>query len=498
MMQCVLALIFSYLLGSVSSAVLITRLWKKTDIRSLGDGNAGTANVARSVGLVPAAFVALLDIAKGSLPVVIARLFLLSEGCAVFCVVAAVVGHNYPVYFRFKGGRGLATSIGGLLALTPASTLIALPVYGLVYFAALGSGILATLVAFPLLIYLNYLHGQHPWVIWSPLILAFTTAVCAIPRLLPRWLKLSDKRQILVELFPAYSPRPLRSATPAIFTDSIASLPDELAEREGIHIVPMSLILDGKALPDDETIDRRAYYQTLRTTHTHPTTAAPAPGEFLRRIQAWDGKASAALVLTPPAELTQSYNSARLVAEQLADQFRVEVMDCRVAGPAQGLMAILAARLARQGLPLDEIKHALIEARQQIGIIGVLDTLSFIEHSGRVSAIRPLLNAALRVYPILTLREGQIRLEGMERTRRKAIERMITWLEKNLKAEGSVLICFHADDAACAEQMAQRLRDKLHPAELYLTEMTPVIGAHAGPGLVGVAWWQPADAGHFH
>ncbi|KPL75317.1 glycerol-3-phosphate acyltransferase [Bellilinea caldifistulae] len=488
MLQCVLAMIFSYLLGSVSSAVLITRLWKRTDIRSLGDGNAGTANVARSVGLVPAAFVALLDIAKGSLPVVVARILLLGEGCAVFCVVAAVVGHNYPVYFRFKGGRGLATSLGGLLALTPAPTLIALPVYGLVYFATLGSGILATLVAFPLLIYLNYLRDLHPLVIWSPLIMAFTTAVCSIPRLLPRWLKLSDKRQILVDLFPAYSPRPLAKTAPAIFTDSIASLPDELAKREGIHIIPMSLILDGKALPDDETIDRRAYYQTLRTTHTRPTTAAPSPGEFLSAMQALDGKASAALVLTPPADLTQCYNSARLAAEQLAEQLKVEVVDCGVAGPAQGLMAILAARLARQGASLEKIKTALNEARQQVGMIGVLDTLSFVEHSGRVNAIRPLLNAALRVYPILTLRDGQIRLEGMERTRRKAIERMVTWLEKNLKAKGSVLICFHADDAACAEQMAQILQDKLNPTELYITEMTPVIGAHAGPGLVGVAW----------
>uniref|UniRef100_A0A7C4KZW2 Glycerol-3-phosphate acyltransferase n=1 Tax=Bellilinea caldifistulae TaxID=360411 RepID=A0A7C4KZW2_9CHLR len=493
MMQCMLVLIFSYLLGSISSAVLITRLWKKTDIRSLGDGNAGTANVARSVGIVPAAFVALLDIAKGGIPVMIARALFLNEGCAVFCVVAAAVGHNYPIYFRFKGGRGLATSLGGLVALTPASTLITLPVYGLVYFATLGSGILATLVAFPLLIYLNYLRELHPLVIWSPVILAFTTAVCAMPRLLPRWLKLRDKREILVELFPAYSPRPLRSTAPAIFTDSIASLPDELAKREGIHIVPMSLILDGQALPDDGSIDRRAYYQALRTTNTHPTTAAPAPGEFLNRIQAMDGKASAALILTPPADLTQCYNSARLAAEQLADRLKVEVIDCGVAGPAQGLMAILAARLARQGASLDKIKNAVAEARQQIGMIGVLDTLSFIEHSGRVSAIRPLVNAALRVYPVLTLREGQIHLEGMERTRRKAIERMLNWLEKNLQSGGSVLICFHADDSGCAEQIAQTLREKLRPTELYITEMTPVIGAHAGPGLVGVAWWQAAS-----
>jgi acyl-phosphate glycerol 3-phosphate acyltransferase len=492
MVQCTLILIVSYLLGSVSSAVLITRLWKKTDIRLLGDGNAGTANVARSVGIVPAAFVALLDIAKGGIPVIIARALLLNEGCAVFGVVAAVVGHNYPIYFRFKGGRGLATSLGGLLALTPAATLIALPVYGLVYFATLGSGILATLVAFPLLIYLNYLHGEHAWIIWSPVILAFTTAVCAVPRLLPRWLKLNDKREILMELFPAYSPRRVRSAAPAIFTDSIASLPAELAEREDIHIVPMSLILDGQALPDDGNIDRRAFYQALRTIAARPTTAAPSPGEFLNRIQALDGRVSAALILTPPADLTQCYNSARLAAEQLADRLRVEVMDCGVAGPAQGLMAILAARLARQGASLDEIKNALNETRQQIGMIGVLDTLSFIEHSGRVSAIRPLINAALRVYPVLTLREGQIHLEGMERTRRKAIERMLIWLEKNLKSEGSVLICFHADDANCAEQIAQTLKEKLNPAEMYITEMTPVIGAHAGPGLVGVAWWQPA------
>ncbi len=111
---CPLLILGSYLLGSVSSAILVTRLWTGKDIRSLGNRNAGAANVARWVRLLPAALVSVVDFSKGALPVYVAQRLGLGDACALSGAVAAVVGHSYPLYFRFRGGKGLAASLGVL------------------------------------------------------------------------------------------------------------------------------------------------------------------------------------------------------------------------------------------------------------------------------------------------------------------------------------------------------------------------------------------------
>lgn len=168
---------------------------------------------------------------------------------------------------------------------------------------------------------------------------------------------------------------------------------------------------------------------------------------------------------------------------------QARVVDTRLAGPAQGLLALAVARLAAGGASAEQIIEALPALIPRIGIVGVLDTLSFIAHSGRVNAINSLLGSALRLHPVLSLHQGHIRLEGVERTRRKAVERMVEWLQKHLGGKITALICFHADAPEEGQALYQRLVELLQPREHYLTELTPVIGAHAGLGVLGAAWW---------
>jgi len=489
-MTCILIVLGGYLVGSFSAAILVSRWWSGRDIRTLGDANAGTANVARHLGLKPAAAVAVVDIAKGALPVYLARSFNLPEACAVLAGVAAVVGHRFPLYFRFRGGRGLATSLGALLLLTPRQTLLALPVYGLIYFVSRGSGIMATLLAFPLLILLNYWEGYDAWLVWSPLIMALTTGLLSLPEVWERWQHVRDARRLLYELLHPHDGRRLPVRT-AILTDSIASLPTELCQREGIHVVPVALILPQGIVRDGLDIEPRAYYQALRHDGLQPKTSAPSPGEYLQQMRELGGNGRSVLVLTPPAELTQCFNSAQLAAQLAAEEhLEALVVDTRLAGPAQGLLALAAARLAASGASARQIVETLPALIPKIGIIGVLDTLQFLERSGRVTAISPLLRSALRVYPVLTLRQGQIRLEGVERTRQKAVEHMVSWLQKHLQPGTCILMCFHADAPEEGEALCQRLVALLQPREHYLTEMTPVVGAHTGPGVLGAAWWE--------
>ena len=115
----ILVVIFSYLLGSIPSAVIVSRLTRGVDIRTLGDGNMGARNTYRTFGLAAGLAVALADGCKGALAVLVARWLGLPAAWQTVAAVAAVVGHDFPVFARFRGGQGLATILGAFLALFP-------------------------------------------------------------------------------------------------------------------------------------------------------------------------------------------------------------------------------------------------------------------------------------------------------------------------------------------------------------------------------------------
>ncbi len=485
---CPLLILGSYLLGSVSSAILVTRLWTGKDIRTLGNRNAGGANVARSVGLLPAALVSLADFSKGALPVYAAHRLGLGDACALGGAVAAVIGHSYPLYFRFRGGKGLAASLGALLVFTPFETLLVLPVLGLVYLVITGSAVTGALVSLSLLIGLNLWRGRPLIVVLAPLVLLVVMGLCTIPQMLLDWRERADKKRLL-----AYWLSPKDEAAKkgrvAVITDSIASLPPEWRSREKIHVVPLALILPEGQYRDGMDIDPRQYYRRLRQDSLSPKTSAPSPGEFLALYQKLAKSHRAGVVITPPQELTQTWESARLGAEMVADKFPVEVVDSRTAGPAQGFIALAAARAVAAGADLQAVLKVVQETQKNVGFVGALDTVKLLIEGGRVAHLNRWLKSALRLYPILYIHQGQIRLIGMARTKAKAVERMIDWLRENVPAEGLSLAVAHTDAFEEAAALEKRLLSLFHPDEHFVTELTPVIGAHAGPGLLGVGWW---------
>lgn len=488
---CPLLLIGGYLLGSVSSAILVTWLWARKDIRTLGNRNAGVANVARSVGILPAAMVGVVDFSKGAIPVLLARMLGLSELCALGGAVAAVIGHSYPLYFRFRGGKGLATSLGALLAFTPIETFLVLPVLGLVYLVLTGSAVTGAVVSLGLLVGINLWRGYPLPVVLAPLVLLVTMGLCTLPQAIQDWRRAEGRGDVLMHWL-APREKSGRWGNVAVITDSIASLPDEVCAREGVHVVPLSLTLPEGTYRDGLDIDPRRFYRLLREDGVSPKTSSPSPGEFLALYRRLRKAHEAGVVITPPKELTQTWNSAHLAAQEMKDHFTVHVVDSRVAGPAQGFVALAAARTALAGAPLQDILNVIEATRDAVGFVGVLDTLKFLVAGGRVAESRQWMRSALRLYPVLYIRQGQIRLIGMARTKKKAIEQMVHWLRSNLP-EGDLALAFcHTDALQEAKDLESRLVALFHPVEHFLTELSPVIGAHAGPGLVGVAWWARA------
>ncbi len=193
----ILVIVLGYLLGAIPSAYLITRWFKGVDIRSLGTGNPGTANVFRTVGLEAAIAVGALDISKGAAPVLLARAASLSEGWALAAGVAAALGHCYSPYLRFRGGGGLAASVGTLLALMPLETAVALPLLGLVYIVLTGSSTTGTVVSFTTLIGLAWWRGQPLVHILAPLVLMLLMGLRFLPDTIRIWRTAPDKGKLI-------------------------------------------------------------------------------------------------------------------------------------------------------------------------------------------------------------------------------------------------------------------------------------------------------------
>jgi glycerol-3-phosphate acyltransferase PlsY len=127
------ALLFSYVIGTLPTARIVSRLVKHIDITKVGDFNPGSANVYRHVGHLAGYAVGLIDFAKGALAILVAQLFV-SEPILLLCGVAVVAGHNWPVFYRFKGGIGVATTLGVLLALLPVPMVVVMLVASIPYF----------------------------------------------------------------------------------------------------------------------------------------------------------------------------------------------------------------------------------------------------------------------------------------------------------------------------------------------------------------------------
>ena len=167
MLNTILVIGIGYLLGSISTGVVISKMFAKTDIRKQGSGNAGTTNMLRILGRKAALFTFIGDMLKGIIAVFIGKWLVGGELGGLLGVVGAVLGHYYPLYFGFKGGKGIATSFGSLLFVFPIQALLAFTVFlilvGVTHYVSVGS--VAAAVTLPLLVVFTHWHDPKLWII---------------------------------------------------------------------------------------------------------------------------------------------------------------------------------------------------------------------------------------------------------------------------------------------------------------------------------------------
>ena len=281
--------------------------------------------------------------------------------------------------------------------------------------------------------------------------------------------------------------------TPLIVTDSNASLPDELVSGLPLVIVPMEVHAGGHTYRDGVDLAPQDLYRML-ADGVLATTSPPQPKAYLEAFREALEPAREIVCLTPSAALSTAHKAAILGADAARTDgldLDVRIIDTHTAGSAQGLVALAAARAAAGGSKADAIE-AVRRRMADVGMFGYVDSLRYLWRSGRVPRIQMWLGELLDVKPILSLVDGNIGLIERPRTRRKAMDRLVALAKDHLAGARGLIAVMHANAPDRAEELAERLRQELEPAELFVTEITPVIGAHVGPGLVGFAL-HPAD-----
>lgn len=273
----------------------------------------------------------------------------------------------------------------------------------------------------------------------------------------------------------------------AIVTDSAVCLPQALIQQHNIHVVPFQLIWDGRSYRDGIGMTPSEFYRYFRDSSTPPSTAQPTLGDF-EELYAQLGKEAEGIVsIHVPERLSSTIPAAHLAAEQ-ASPVPVRIIDAHTAATAQGFVVLAAARAAESGAGLEQVVSVAEEYTKRVGLFASLQTLEHLHRGGRIGRAAALLGSRLRVYPILYLAKEQVRVAGIARSRQKAKERILELMSAHVGLQPIRASVFHADALDEAHWMARQVQGRFRCLEFFISEFTPVMGAHTGPGTIGVAF----------
>ncbi|GAA5118830.1 DegV family protein [Pseudonocardia adelaidensis] len=273
----------------------------------------------------------------------------------------------------------------------------------------------------------------------------------------------------------------------AVVTDSTAYLPKGVAEDQGIGVVALEVRLGDRAGREGIDIDAAELSAALADRHLDVQTSRPAPAEFADCYRAaFDGGADEVVSVHLSRELSGTWDAARLAAEEFGLD-RVRVVDSRSTGMGLGFAVLAAAEVARAGAHGDEVAAAAEAVAARCRLFFSVETLDRLRRGGRIGAAAALVGTALAVKPLLHVAHGRIVPLEKVRTTARAAQRLVE-LAVRAAGDGPVdLAVHHLAAATRAEEVAARLRERLpQVARLLVSEVGAVIGAHVGPGLLGV------------
>jgi DegV family protein with EDD domain len=270
-----------------------------------------------------------------------------------------------------------------------------------------------------------------------------------------------------------------------IVTDSTSDIPPELASSLGITVVPAYVHFGDKSYRDGVDMDPDELYRRMLEGPLHPTTSAPAPGDFAEayRRLAQDTDEIVSVVVT--SKQSAVYDSALMGKESLKQRCRIEVIDSQSVTMGLGLMAVLAARKAQAGANIEEVLEAVRLAIPRTHGLAVFETLKYALKGGRLSKAGALIGSLVKVRPMLTIKAGVVGPSGVTRTQARGVERLCDFVRKHRPIDDIAVV--YSSSPQEAQSLAEQMKSIVPQSHPIVARMGAALGVHAGPGALVVA-----------
>ena len=285
----------------------------------------------------------------------------------------------------------------------------------------------------------------------------------------------------------------------AIVTDTTACLLPEQVKEYDIEVVPVALIFEDKVYRDGIDITPADFYALLRQARKLPTTSGSSPAPYLEAYEKASKKAESVICITEPSGFSAMFNSAKLamgMAKTTLAGVAIDVIECTTAAAGQGLVALAAAKAAASGKTLEKVVAVARDIMSRVHLFAMLDTLHYLVKGGRVPQAAALVNSVLHLKPVFTLNQGTAHTVALPRNVESAMKHILAMMKgKVVSGQPLHVAVMHADAADRAQELRNHISAQFECSELFITEFTPVMGVHTGPGLVGVAFYSNDPVG---
>ncbi|MBI3738933.1 MAG: DegV family protein [Chloroflexi bacterium] len=276
----------------------------------------------------------------------------------------------------------------------------------------------------------------------------------------------------------------------AFVTDSTAYIPPDLVKKHNITVAPQVLVWGDQTYQDGVDIQPDEFYTRLKTAKVMPTTSQVSIVTMQNIFQGLVDKGFDVLGVFISAKLSGTLQSATQGREALGSAAdKVTIVDSNSTAMAMGFQVLAAARAAEKGASLADCKALVEKAREKTGVYFAVDTLEFLHRGGRIGGAQRFIGSALNLKPILALKDGRVEAEDRVRTKSKALDRVLELVSEQVKGKSNIrLATLHANAEQEARDLLNKAGKEFNAVESILSSVSPVVGTHAGPGTVGLAY----------
>ena len=274
-----------------------------------------------------------------------------------------------------------------------------------------------------------------------------------------------------------------------IVADTTCGLPLDLLEKRGIPVIPQVVMFGEESYHDDKNFDTTVFLQKLKASATLPKTAAPEPPLYYPIFEDAKRKGQSVVVVAPTGKASGTVRSAQTAAAEFLG-LDVRVVDTQTISCNLGSLVLVADDMAKAGKSADEIVARLEDMIPRGRIYFLVDTLEYLAKGGRIGGAKKLLAELLEIKPILQVKDGQVESFEQQRTKKRAMARLVEVAAEQCKGGDDAHLCVLQVEAEKeAEALVQELKSKVFVADIPVYRLPPAIVVHAGPKAMGVGFF---------